>query len=140
MKQTITDSLSVRTSESSDVEDGESDLGRFRQSLLLVAILAALGVVVRGTPSPVSWLIHFLFAFALTLLVYRNLLNRSHTKLVIVAMIMLMIMWEIFEWFVQGTRVSDSLLLTGVDTALDLVCGFAGAVVAIRVSNSFGWM
>lgn len=124
----------------SEVEDGESDLGRFRQSLLLVAILAALGVVVRGTPSPVSWLIHLLFAFALTLLIYRNLLNRSHTKLFIAATIMLMIWWEIFEWFVQGTRVSDSVLQTGVDTALDLACGFAGVVAAIRVSNSFGSM
>ena len=103
-------------------------------------ILAALGVVVRGTPSPVSWLIHFLFAFALTLLIYRNLLNRSHTKLFMAATIMLMILWEIFEWFVQGTRVTDSVLLTGVDTTLDLVCGFAGVVVAIRVSNSFGWI
>ena len=124
----------------SEVEDGESDLGRFRQSLLLVVILVALGVAVRGTPSPVSWLIHFLFAFALTLLIYRNLLNRSHTKPFIAAMIILMILWETFEWIVQGTRVSDGVLLIGVDTALDLVCGFAGVVVAIRVSNSFGWI
>jgi branched-subunit amino acid ABC-type transport system permease component len=108
--------------------------------VLLVVILVVLGVAVRGTPSPVSWLIHFLFACALTLLIYRNLLNRSHSKQLIAAMTMLMILWEIFEWFVQGTRVSDSVPLTGVDTTLDLVCGFAGVVVAIRVSKSFGWM
>ena len=112
--------------------------GKIFRIPLLVAILVALYIVSKYVPFPVSWLIHFLFAFALTLLIYKNLLNRSYTKLFLSGMIMLMVLWEIYEW-AKGGRISKSVFLTGVDTTLDLVFGLLGTLLAIRASH-FAWL
>lgn len=112
-------------------------MGKACRILLLVAILAALWIVSEHTSFPVSWPIHFLFLFTLTRLIYKDILNRNHTGLFLCAMILLMVSWETYE-LAGGGRISGSVALTGVDTALDLASGFLGTVAGIKTSRLFG--
>lgn len=106
-----------------------------RRLVSLVFLLVALFVASVYVPFPVSWLVHCLFTFTLTLLVYKNLLNSSHTNLFLFGMILLMALWEVFEWAI-GIGSSDSAFLTGLDTALDLVFGLLGTIVGIKKSRT----
>ncbi len=98
----------------------------------LLGVLIGLFVASFHVPTfQISWVIHFLFVFTLTILIYRNLLNTTHLRLYLVGLVSLMVLWEVYEWL-EGDKIEGSTLLTGLDTSFDLVLGFLGALVAIR--------
>jgi len=98
---------------------------------LLVAALPGLFVASFYVPFQGTWFIHFLFVFALTTLIYRDVLKSSHVRLYLVGLVMLMVGWEVFEW-VWGQEICGSIFTTGLDTFCDSVFGLFGALLAIR--------
>ena len=93
--------------------------------------MVMLRLVVPYVPFPMTWPIHFLFAFALTRLVYRNLMNASHTKKFFWVMVGLMGSYEIYWWF-MGDKISGSVPITALDSVIDLGAGIAGTLVGMR--------
>ena len=73
-----------------------------------------------------SWIVHGTFALILTLLIFGSFLKGKHTIAYILFFVALASVWEIFEFFILGQRVEHSLILTAVDTLMDMVCGIAG--------------
>ena len=101
---------------------------------ILIAALPGLFIVSFYVPFQGTWFIHFLFVFALTTLIYRDVLKTRHVRLYLVGLVVLMVAWEVFEW-VWGRKICDSVFLTGLDTFCDSVFGLLGAMAAIK----WGW-
>jgi len=103
------------------------------RTFFLVAILFGLFFATPHVPTfQITWVTHFLFVFTLTILIYKEFLNLTHTKLYLIGLISLMSLWELGQWL-YGSRIEGSTFLTGLDTFFDLAFGFLGFLVVIKV-------
>lgn len=100
----------------------------------VMAVLFAVSVSFHMPFFPLSWVMHFVFVAALTVLVYGRLLEGRHPRLYFAWLLALMAAWETYEW-IFDSKLGGSVPLTLFDTAMDTLSGlFAAGVVVKRWS------
>ena len=116
---------------------------RFLSTLIIVPALVTL-FAAQVESHKLSWVVHGVFAFLLTLLIFGAFLRAKHAILYFLFFVALASVWEFFEFFVIGQRVENSLILTAVDTFMDMLFGVTGAgigmLLAILVKKHSTWL